>query len=198
MQTKSIAIIIMFATLAIALNPIRIPTLISGFNHRVYEIPIVIAFFLFGFKIGFSVQILHLIAQISLFPGSKGGLGYITGLLAVLVMVIGILVAKSIINRDVFRKNRWAGPKAIILFTSLGTLFRGTISPILDYIFLFNLFVPLTIGSLSQDQILALMPGVFLFNIVVPLYTIPISYFIAKRIKRNLNMLDINEKSLLL
>ena len=193
MQTKSIAIVIVFAALAITLNPIKIPSFFSGFQLRIYEIPIVIAFMLFGFKIGFSIQILHLFGQMLLFSGRGIGLGYITGLLAVLSMILGLYMTNFINARSVFGKKIWSGNRAIILFTAMGTLFRGVIAPILDYLILYNIFIPITIGSYTQEYILSLMPGVILFNIIVPLYTIPISYYIAKRINKNFKILGIRK-----
>ena len=49
MDTKAITITVAFAVIAIVLTAIKIPAVfLQGFNHRLYEIPIVIAFFLFG------------------------------------------------------------------------------------------------------------------------------------------------------
>jgi riboflavin transporter FmnP len=72
MKTKSIALAIMFAAVAIALTAIKIPTFFyPGGFFRFSQIPIVIAFLRFEFRIGVSVGFVTLIGQIALSLQSK-------------------------------------------------------------------------------------------------------------------------------
>lgn len=148
-----------------------------------------IVFLLFGFKIGFSVGILHVIGQMIFFTGPIAGLGYPMGFVALLNMMLGTYVAIILLQRGVFGKRFSSGNKVIIFLALFGALFRGLISPILDYFILFNFLAPLALGrSFPPAFVLSFVPGNILFNLVVPLYTVPISYFIAKKIKNNLNI----------
>ncbi len=75
MDTKAIALVIAFAALTVALNAIRMPTFYwPGFNYRVYEIPIVVAFLLFGFKIGILISALNVPANWFSFQFQVGSL----------------------------------------------------------------------------------------------------------------------------
>ncbi len=75
MKTKSIALVATFAAVAIALNAFRIPSVFyPGTFLQFSQIPIVIAFLLFGPKIGILVGLLNVAGGIALFPaGAAGG-----------------------------------------------------------------------------------------------------------------------------
>jgi len=195
MNAKAIAITIAFAVLAIILNPIRIPAVVlPGFYHRIYEIPIVIAFLLFGPKIGISVGILHLICQIVFFPVPLGDIAYPFGLAAVLNMMLGVYLANLLIMHRVFGRKALAGNRRLIYLTVFGTLSRGVISPILDYAILYHLLIPLALGlSIPEAYILSLVPGMIMFNVTVPLYTIPLSYLIARKVNKRFNIVNMNK-----
>ena len=61
MNAKQLALVIAFAALAIALNAIRIPAFFwPGNFFTLSEIPVVIAFLLFGVRIGVFVGFLNL------------------------------------------------------------------------------------------------------------------------------------------
>jgi len=197
MRTTSITLIAVFSAIAIVLNPLKIPApLLPGFNHRIFEVPVVIAFLLLGFKLGSIVGILHVIGQMIFFTGPIAGLGYPMGFIALLNMMLGIYVAKTLVKRRLFRNRISSENKMIVFFTLFGALFRGLISPILDYFILFNFLTPLALGQkLPPEIVLSLVPSNILFNIVVPLYTIPISYFIAKKLKKSLNIFSAYEKN---
>ena len=192
MNTKVIGITVAFASIAIILQPIRIPTLfLPGFNFGIYEIPTMIAFFLFGTKIGLLVGFSHLIGRIIFFPGGSRFITYPLGLTAIFSMMLGIYLAKRlIISRNMSEKER-VGNKIVLYLTFFGTIFRVIIMPFQGYYILWHIFVPIMIGqSMPEVYIISLVPGMILFNLIVPLYTIPSSYFIARKINKNLKLVD--------
>jgi len=198
MNTKAITITIAFAVIAIVLTAIKIPAIVlQGFNHRIYEIPIVIAFFLFGPKIGISVGFLHLVGHIIFFPAGLNFIAYPMGFVAILNMMLGIYLAKKLIMRKRLRDNACVGNRAVIYLTFFGTLSRVAISTILDYAILYRYLMPLIIGrSIPEIFILStIVPGIFLFNAIVSLYTIPLSYFIAKKVNKNLKIVGMQQKA---
>lgn len=180
-NSRKIALLVVFTALAIVLNPIRIPTLYwPGFFYRLWEIPIVIAFLLFGFKISIAVGILNVLAQIVLFPIPAGILAYPWGFMAVFAMLLGLQLSNKITEKNLDNK------KALIVITVFGTFFRVIIMPFVDFA-VYNTLLPIALGRIfTMNYILSLIPAIIAFNIIVPLYTIPISYIISKKISQNL------------
>lgn len=197
MNTKAIGITIAFAAIAIVLQPIRIPALIvPGFHFGVYEIPIVIAFLLFGLKIGFLVGLLHLVGRTILFPGGLNFISFPLGLVAILSMMLGVYLAKKLIISGILRKKDNVGNKPVIYMTLFGTISRAIIMPFLDYFIFWHYLIPIMIDqSIPEAYIISLIPGMILFNLILPLYTIPSSYFIAIKINNNLKIGDIQQKT---
>ena len=108
MDTKSITLIAIFAAIAIALNVVRIPTIYwPGFSYHFNEIPIVVAFLLFGPKIGVLVGVLQLVGQEILFPvGPIGIVVYPMGFVALLVMFFGVYLGNRFItHKDASEKS---------------------------------------------------------------------------------------------
>ncbi|MGD6853410.1 MAG: hypothetical protein ACQCN6_15225, partial [Candidatus Bathyarchaeia archaeon] len=102
MQSKAIALTIVFAAIAIALNTVRIPTIYWSRNfYQFSQIPIVVAFILFGVAIGVLVGLLNLLGAIALFPlGLNGVVAYSMDFISLLVMFAGLYIAgKLMINK---------------------------------------------------------------------------------------------------
>jgi riboflavin transporter FmnP len=188
MKTKTIALIIAFSALTLVLNIVRIPTFYwPGFYYRVYEIPIVVAFLLFGPRIGVSVAILNVLGQLLLFPVPGGIVAYPFGLIAILVMMLGVYSANMLIKHKLPNANTIHKGRIAIHSTVLGVAFRTLIMPFLDFLVLYHILLPLALGrSFPEAYMIGLIPGMILFNATVPLYTIPISYFVAKRVTKSL------------
>ena len=78
MNAKEIALIIAFAALAIVLNPaisgVGVPFLFTGYIYNVWEIAIMVAFLLMGFKIGISVAVLNASFLLLVYPGPSKAL----------------------------------------------------------------------------------------------------------------------------
>ena len=190
MNTKSIALIIAFTAIAIALNIIRIPTIYwPGFSYIFAEIPIVVAFLLFGVKIGVLVEVLHLVSQLVLFPaGPAGFVIYPMGFLASLLMLAGVYVTSRFTSRKNVSQNS-LNRMSMIYLTAFAVAFRGAIMPLIDYGITYRILLPLVLGtSIPETYIVALLPSFVLFNVTVPLYTVPIAYVVATRVSRALKI----------
>jgi riboflavin transporter FmnP len=189
MNTKEITLIITFTALCIVLIPIRIPTLYwPGFNYYFWEIPIVAAFLLFGFKVAFPISVLNAVVKLVFFPGQAPLLGFIIGFMPTLTMLFGVYLAQKFIKTRVSDGKTISATRATILYTALGVAARAGIMPFIDYA-QYHLLFPLFLGrDFSEAFILALMPGIVLFNILVPLYGVSIGFLLAKAVNKNLKM----------
>ena len=73
MNTKTVAIIGVFAALGIVLNvsPLKVPAPYAPFLiYQVWEIPIVVAFLLYGTRVGGLITVINTIALLAIFPGA--------------------------------------------------------------------------------------------------------------------------------
>lgn len=94
MDSKAIAAIIVFSTLALVLNlsPIKIPAPYATFLiYQIWEIPLVVAFLLYGPKVGVTVSIVNTLALLAIFQGELPT-GPLYNLAAVLSMLFGIYI----------------------------------------------------------------------------------------------------------
>ena len=189
MNTKSIAIIITFTALCIALIPIRIPTIYwPGFTYYFWEIPIVVAFLLFGFRIAISIAVLNAVARLVFFPGPAPLLGFIISFFPLLTMLLGVHLAHKLIQHRVSKEKLISTARATVYFTALGVAVRAGIMPFIDYAQYHTLF-PLFLGrDFSEAFILGLMPGIVMFNILVPLYGVSVGYLVAKTVNTSLKI----------
>lgn len=185
MNAKNITITAVFAALTIVLNPaisgIGIPAPYAPFLiYELWEIPIVVAVFLYGLKFGISIAALNTVALLALFPGALPT-GPFYNLAAVLSMLFGIFIANKIrlSNKpeDSFRVKRTA------LYTIFGMTLRVTIMTVINYTFL--RFPPPVGFAYPEEVIIATIPLTGLFNATLSLYTIPLGSSIAKLIRSN-------------
>ena len=193
MNTKAIALAITFAAIAIALTAIKIPTLFyPGGFFRFSQIPIMVAFLLFGFRIGVSVGLLTLIGQIAVFPsGNAIFIAYPMDFVSSLLMIAGMHFSKRIIG--IGSKKDSILKKPVIWLTLYATIFRGSIMPLVDYLVVFHILIPLILKiNPIEAYIVGLVPSFIAYNVIVTLYTIPLAYFIATRVNRSLNVQNIN------
>jgi riboflavin transporter FmnP len=189
MNTRSIAIVITFTALCIVLVPFRIPTLYwPGFYYYFWEIPLVAAFLLFGFKVAFSISVLNAVARLVFFPGQAPLLAFIISFMPSLTMLLGVYLAQKLIQSQVSDGKSISVPRATVYFTALGVAVRAGIMPFIDYAQYHFLF-PLFLGrNFSEAFILALMPGIVAFNILLPLYGVSIGFIIAKTVGKSLRI----------
>jgi riboflavin transporter FmnP len=187
-NSKEIALIITFAALTIALDPIRVPTVyLPGVFYRFCEIPMVVAFLLFGPAIGISIAGLNMFAEMVLFPGPTVIVGRPVVFVLVLSMFLGIYSARWLLNREI-SQNSNALLKPVLYCTAFGALFRTVVAPITNYP-LYRYAVPLLTGvSMSDSRAMALLPAFMIYALTFSLYTIPVSYLIARVVSRNLKL----------
>jgi riboflavin transporter FmnP len=194
LDTKKLSLTIVFAALAIALNPtftqiqLQFP-LAQGLIYQIWEIPIVIAFLIISPAAGLGVSLLNTAVLFVLFPGALPT-GPIYNLAATLSMQVGIFAAVTIGKRLFCSKN----PKTNILSfvkwaaiaTTLGILTRVVFMAVVLY---FVLPQPSPIGfSFPLDATIAYLPFAAFFNATLALYTIPIGWLIAQRVQKVLHL----------
>jgi riboflavin transporter FmnP len=193
-NTKKLSLTIVFAALAIALNPTF--TYISfaapfaqGLIYQIWEIPIVIAFLIINPVAGLGVSLLNTAVLFSIFPGVLPT-GPIYNLAATLSMQVGIFAAVAIGKRffcsknpetNILTKAKWAA-----VATTTGILTRVLFMSVVLY---YALPQPSPIGfSFPLDLTIGYLPFAALFNATLALYTIPIGWLIAHRVQKVLHL----------
>ena len=184
MNSRSVALIALFAALAIILNTIRIPTIYwPNMIYLLADIPVVAAFLRYGFKIGIITEAVHVLGQIMLFPmGPAGFVAYPMGLLINLLMFFGIQLASRFISGKVASKNQFSDRKKIFILTGFAMAIRTGIMPVIDYAVFYGILLPLVLSvSFPQAYIAALVPSFILYHVTTTLYVVPLAYIIAKK-----------------
>lgn len=189
MNTRSLALVITFAAIAIALNTIRIPTIyLLGFSYHFYEIPIVVSFLLFGPKVGVLVGLLNLAGQELLFPmGPAIMVSYPIAFIGLLFTFLGTYLAIKYLNRKSTEKTH-NDRKRTFYLTAFASATRGAVMPVIIYELFYHALLPLVGIRVPEAIIVGLIPGFFLFALTVPLYTIPIAYIIATKVSKSLQI----------
>jgi riboflavin transporter FmnP len=185
MNTKAIAIIAAFTALTTVLNFIKIPApYLPTFSYQIGDIALVVAFFLFGPKIGVTTAFLNMVTNIIFAAGPVGFIGPPYYFISVMTMLFGLYISDKIIKGKRLKSKNQVFAKPVTLYTTLGILTRTLIMLPLDYT-IYGILVSLVSGlnmSASYALVIATMPSIIFFNITVPLYVVPISYYIAKRV----------------
>ncbi|MGD0160603.1 MAG: hypothetical protein ABSB89_09955 [Candidatus Bathyarchaeia archaeon] len=181
MNTRDLAAIAIFSALAIVLNfTIRIPDPLATFLvYQIWEIPILVAFFLFGLTVLFFVTGINLVILFLFFQGASI-LGPVYWLAAWLSMMAGIGLIKLLLDR--FAVKNVAVTAA--LYAAFGVAFRTAVMVLVNYSVL--RFPPPLGFSYPEPVILGLVPVLAFFNATLALYTIPISYSLARFVARNI------------
>jgi riboflavin transporter FmnP len=191
LNARSIALISTFAALAIALNTIRIPSIFwPGFAYSFCEIPVLVAFLIFGFKIGFLVEALHIAGQEIFFPAGPAGIVvYPMGLIFVPLMFSGVYLASKFLARRAASGKQISEKNRTLYFAGFATALRGGIMPIIDYTIMYGILLPLVLSiTIPAAHIAALVPSFIVYNITNALYVVPIAYLVAKRVSKYLKM----------
>ena len=185
LNTRTIALIIVFAALAIVLNPaisgIGVPFFSQIYN--VWEIAIMVAFLLMGFKSGISAALLNAAFLFSVYPGPSRALFPLVNTLAVSGMMVGIYFANKLTRKNSQGQNLSKARK-ITLYTALAIAFRLIVMlPIVYTLLHYN--IGATPPSESAIFMIAFPLQTF-YNATITLYTVPVAYFIAKTVGKNL------------
>ena len=175
MKTKTIAAIAVFTAISVALvlSPAKFPAPFAPFlKYQIWEIPIVVAFLLYGPSVGFSTSIINTMVLLAVYPGDLP-ISPLYNLAAVLSMLLGVYIIQR------FASYFTRGPKIlVILSTALGCVLRVGFMSVVNWAFL---RYPYPIGyNMPVEAIVAMLPIIGLFNATVALYTIPLSYIISR------------------
>jgi hypothetical protein len=189
MNAKQIGLIITFTAIAIILNAIKIPAFFwPGNFFTLSDIPVVVAFILFGVRIGVTVGFFNLLGQLMFFMINPAYLAaYPMGFVATLLMLLGIYIACKFIERKK-QLEPFGARKTGLYLTLFPFIFRGTIMPLVDYQIFYHLLLPMFGYSLPEAYIMGLIPVFLLFNAIVPLYTVPLAYTITIQVKKALKL----------
>ena len=108
----------------------RIPTLYwPGFNYYFWEIPLVAAFLLLGFKVAFSITVLNNVARLLFFPGQAPLLGFITGFMPLLTVLLGVYLAKKFIELGFQMERQFLRLEQLYFTRRLGLQFVPELCP---------------------------------------------------------------------
>jgi riboflavin transporter FmnP len=187
MNTKTLALTIVFTALTIAINVAgpKIPAPFAPFlQYQLWEIPIVIAFLSIGIKEGLFISVVNSLVLLVYDPGPVL-LGPFYNLIAVLSMMVGVFIPYTLATRGykIENINKMAKQKITLLIISatvLGIIVRVAVMSITNY---FALPQSAPIGlSVPISDTLAYLPLIALFNSTVAVYTVPIGIGIATAI----------------
>jgi riboflavin transporter FmnP len=194
LNTKTLSLTIVFAALAIALNPTFTyigfyAPFAQGLVYQIWEIPIVVAFLLISPIAGLSISLVNTAVLFAIFPGALPT-GPIYNLAATLSMQVGIysahIIAKKVYRGKPDKAGAELGPKWAALSTTTGILTRVAFMSVVLY---FALPQPSPIGfSFPLAVTIGYLPFAAFFNATLALYTIPIGYLIANRIQKILKL----------
>ena len=103
MNTKKLALTIVFAALTVALNPAFtyiafMAPYAPGLIYQIWEIPIVVAFLIIGPIAGIAISLLNTVVLLAVFPGILPT-GPFYNLAATLSMQVGIFAAYTIAKK---------------------------------------------------------------------------------------------------
>jgi riboflavin transporter FmnP len=187
MNTKTLALMIIFTALTIAINVAgpKIPAPFAPFlQYQLWEIPIVIAFLAIGIKEGLFISAINALVLLVYDPGPVL-LGPVYNLIAVLSMMIGVFIPYKLATRGYKTENVYKMAKQkitllVISATALGIIVRVAVMSVTNYLALpqgapIGLSVPIS-GTLAY------LPLIALFNATVAVYTVPIGIGIATAI----------------
>jgi riboflavin transporter FmnP len=194
MDTKKLALTIMFAAITVALNPAFTNIALYapfayGLIYQIWEIPIVIAFLIISPIAGVAISLLNTSVLLAVYPGVLPT-GPFYNLAATLSMQVGIYAAHVLARRVTRGKTENPGSqfesKWVAVSTAMGILSRVAFMSLVLY-FALPQQPPVGFAMPLVDTI-AYLPFAALFNATLALYTIPIGYFIARTVRRNLRL----------
>jgi len=183
MNSKTLAATSAFTALTVALNlgPFKFPAPYAPFlYYQIWEIPIVVAFLLFGPVTGFLVSIINTVALLILFPGALPT-GPIYNLIASLSMLAGILSAHWLMN-SISKEHKET--TLTVIATLFGIVLRVIVMSFVNWAFI---GYPPPLGfNWPEEAVIAILPFVAFFNASLAIYTIPAGYILARAISHGI------------
>jgi riboflavin transporter FmnP len=184
LDTKTTSLVVAFAGLAIVMNPAisglgfpfpPVPGLIFNF----WELVVVIAFLLTGFKGGLAVASLNAVFLLAVYPGPSRAIYPLTNTIAVSSMMVGMYSANKIMTRKANEEGKASTYKTASYYTIFAMLLRIAVMAPIMYLLLF-------LAGMSTIAVVAtILPLQAVYNIIMALYIVPFGYFLAKTVNRN-------------
>jgi riboflavin transporter FmnP len=192
MNTRAIAMTIAFAALTIVLNPafsgIAVPApFLPYVSYYLWEIPIIAALFLIGLKPAILITLLNAAVMLAVFPRHP----FIHPILSIISgssTLLGAYLGFKLTTRGASQEKKPSESKLAVYSTAFGILSRTAVMTVVNYVLLHFASSSLLDIELTEPVIIAILPLVVLFNVTIVLYTIPIGYFIARTVSRNLKV----------
>jgi riboflavin transporter FmnP len=189
MNTKAIAVTIVFAAVTIALNPaftgLAVPFPFFPYvTYYLWEIPIVAAAFFIGLRYGILITFVNMIVLLATAPGFAPQQPFYQSTAAI-AMLLGIYLSMKIAARKTSLQEAVPRRRLLVFSTVMGILFRVGIMAVLAYV-LFR--YPIIGFSLPEPIILTIIPLIAIYDATLPLYTVPIGYLIARTVGKNLRV----------
>jgi len=187
MNTKAFAMSIAFAMVAMVLNPavtgIKIPSpFLTGLYYQVWDIPIIVAFLLLGFKYGLFAGVLNSVFLFAVFPGPSQPFYAPSNVIAQFSMMIGIYFGIKLFIRRGKSEKSVSKIKIVVTSTILGTIVRLPIMLAIMFLIL-RYFMGLT-----EPITFALLFVQVIYILVIVAYTIPVAFVIASAVDKNLKV----------
>ncbi|MGD6809615.1 MAG: hypothetical protein ACQCN3_07955 [Candidatus Bathyarchaeia archaeon] len=189
MDAKNIALCSLFVAVAIVLGRFSV-NIGAGISFYFWEIPVVVALLLYGFKMGFSVAAISIFGQAIFFPKAIGIFFPIWNLIAMTTTIVGIALTLWLITRKISNgsKTGKTGVKLLILLVSSAIGVRLAIMPFVNF-FMYKYMLAFVIGKVYSDvYVMALIPFLMVYDAVLVFYSVTIGYIIAKRANRDLKI----------
>ncbi|MFC1754725.1 hypothetical protein ACFL96_15230, partial [Thermoproteota archaeon] len=178
-RSRTITAIAIFASLAIVLHlsPAKIPAPYLPFLiYELWEIPIIVAFYLYGARVSLAVAAINFMSLLVIFPGSLQA-GPIYNLIAITAMIFGLLTVYRITKSGPkFASNVWLFGLTIIL----GPAVRVIVMTIVN-VALLPLSPPLGF-SMAVEAVIEIIPLLAFFNASVAIYSILIARILIRSI----------------
>ncbi len=172
-----VSMVALFTALAVVLNGLTVPAPYAGFLlYGVWEIPVLLALLLLGFRGGVAVAALNGLALEFVNPGSLPT-GPLYNFVAEVAMFAGVVAAQRVAGGR--RASILAG-----LATAAGAAARTGVMTVVNWLVLARPY-PIGFGSfgVTQAEVPAYLVLIAVFNATVALYVVPASYGIRTAIR---------------
>lgn len=183
MNTKVLAMTIVFTSVTILLNPrfsgIAIPSFVPGLWFQIWEIPVFAAFLILGLKASVLIAVLNTIVLQAVSPGVPFNVPS-ANLLAVLATLLGIYLTQKTIIRKETKEDKDAKLSELFVSTIIGSLCR--LVTMLVYIYV------LAVLAGTLQIVVPLFPFIAIYDTIVVLYSVPLAYAIVKAVHKYLKL----------
>jgi riboflavin transporter FmnP len=180
-KSKEIAILVLLAASAVVLNmTVGIPFApLVGFEFGLDEIPIILAFLLFGFKFGTIIAAIDSLLWFMIYPNPFNPIG---AMIAFLSMMLGIYMVVRPSKQSLTDWVGQAGKRKVAYALAMATFLRVVM--VMPYTYG---AVKLQIPDITDSQLwMYVFPWLAVYNVIQSFITLPLSFVISKTIRRNL------------